>query len=117
MRSLLLQYRRPSHDGALATRAERADTGDAAAPHAATNTGPRGGPLASTMAELSPSAASTARAPPKFESKRSVAKAPPATAQFVCDECGKGFALRRGLKTHHRQVHQLNKYGDWTPNM
>lgn len=32
-----------------------------------------------------------------------------------CDACGKTFSCAQGLKTHHRQVHELKKYGDWKP--
>lgn len=32
-----------------------------------------------------------------------------------CDACGKTFSCAQGLKTHHRQVHELKKYGNWKP--
>ncbi len=35
----------------------------------------------------------------------------------VCAECKKEFTSLRGVTTHIRQVHEMRKYGEWTPNM
>ena len=44
--------------------------------------------------------------------ERPVAK----TGEFVCPQCQAGFSSERGRKTHVRQVHELQQYGqDWRP--
>ncbi|KAJ9458242.1 hypothetical protein DIPPA_06764 [Diplonema papillatum] len=42
----------------------------------------------------------------------------PADYKFFCKEpaCGKGFRTKQGADTHHKQVHEYKKYGEWSPD-
>ncbi|EGD73634.1 hypothetical protein PTSG_05342 [Salpingoeca rosetta] len=107
MSSQLLQYRRRTSTTATAAEGAQHQQHQQQQQQSSTASAPR-----------TPQSDSATVAPaPAYEDKKSVPKPPPAPAAHVCQECGKGFALRRGLKTHTRQVHELKKYGQWTPNM